>query len=523
MDRKLPLGIQSFVKMREENYIYVDKTNYIYKLAQGGGQYFLSRPRRFGKSLFLSTMKSYFSGDRDLFDGLAIKRIKQEKDEPWETFPVLYFDFNQKNYLKDAALEEVLIGHLEDWEQLYKIDNSDKPIEKRFSVLIKKAYEVTGKRCVILVDEYDKPLIDVMDNEKFQEHNKAVFKGFFSVLKSYDEYIHFAFITGVTKFSKVSIFSDLNQLKDISLSGEYADICGITNDELMRYFESEVRELADEQQMTLDECYDKLKKEYDGYRFYQDVEGVYNPFSLINALSDKEFRAYWFESGTPTFLVQKLKALDFDARKLQDGSLIATKSMLSDYQDDNPDPIPLLYQTGYLTILGYDKIKKIYMLGFPNEEVAYGLLESMMQAYMPVANPATGKDILSICRYLETGDLEMLRNALVALYASIPYTSDKTEYEEYFQSVIYIVFTLLGQYVLSEVHSSMGRADSIVETEKYVYIFEFKCNKSADEALKQIEDKGYAVPYAADKRVIYKIGVNFDTKSKNIIEWKVKQ
>ncbi|MBQ9277212.1 MAG: ATP-binding protein [Lachnospiraceae bacterium] len=522
MVRKLPLGIQSFSKMRKENYIYVDKTDYIYKLAQNGGQYFLSRPRRFGKSLFLSTMKAYFSGERELFDGLAIEKNKQDKDELWEAFPVFYFDFNQKNYLKDTALEEVLIGHLEDWEQLYQIDNSDKPIEKRFSLLMRKAYESTGKRCVVLVDEYDKPLIDVMDNEKLQEHNKAVFKGFFSVLKSYDEYIQFVFITGVTKFSKVSIFSDLNQLKDISLSSEYADICGITNDELLHYFEPEVQALAVEQQMNEDDCYNKLKKEYDGYRFYHDTKGVYNPFSLLNAFSDKEFRSYWFESGTPTFLVQKLKSLNFDARKLQDGTLIATKSMLSDYQDDNPDPIPLLYQTGYLTILGYDKLKKIYTLGFPNEEVAYGLLESMMQAYMPVANSATGKDILSICRYLETGDLEMLKNALVALYASIPYTSEKTEYEGYFQSVIYIVFTLLNQYILTEVHSSIGRADAIVETDKYVYIFEFKCNKSADEALNQIDDKGYAVPYAADKRMLYKIGVNFDTTSKNIIEWKVK-
>lgn len=519
--RKLPLGVQSFQSLREDHYLYVDKTEYIYQLFDTGKQYFLSRPRRFGKSLLLSTMKAYFEGKRQLFEGLRIEELEGEKTDAWQAYPVFYFDFNRDHFLKDKSLEKLLHSHVKEWERIYGCEDPDASLAVRFQHLLKRAYLQTNHRCVVLIDEYDKPLLEVMEDEALQEYNKAVFKGFFSSLKSYDEYLRFVFITGVTKFSKVSIFSDLNQLKDISLSRQYAAICGITQKEMESGFRTEIQMLAEEQELTYEACLCELKKRYDGYHFHPKSEGVFNPFSILNAFFDGELKSYWFESGTPSFLVKRLGQIGFDARRFTDDSLEATEQALSDYRADNPDPLPLLYQTGYLTIQGYDKKTKIYTLGFPNEEVKYGLLSSMMPEYMPETNAGTGKDILSIRRYAEKGDLENLKNAFIALFSGIPYTKGNTEYESYFQSVIYIVFTLLGQYVHAEVHSVLGRADCVVETQEFIYLFEFKRDKSAQEALWQMEEKGYALPYAADQRKLYKVGVNFDSARRNISEWKV--
>ena len=341
-ERKLPVGIQSFEQIVQDKYLLIDKTEYIYKLVHTGKPYFLSRPRRFGKSLLLSTMKAYWEGKKELFRGLAIERLEQDDPEAWQTYPVLYFDFNGNDYQGKGSLENALNAQLMSWEEQYHtLTDTNLSLGDRFKRVLRAASEQTGKRCVVLVDEYDKPLLETMGNRELVEHNKAVFKGFFSSLKSEDAYIRFVFITGVTKFSKVSIFSDLNQLRDISMSMDYAEICGITEQEMTDVFMPEIDALAEEQDMSRSECHFKLKKKYDGYHFHQKGEGVYNPYSLLCAFADREFDAYWFETGTPTFLAERLKKLQFDPRRFTDNTIFATKSELKDYRDDNPDVIPL--------------------------------------------------------------------------------------------------------------------------------------------------------------------------------------
>lgn len=521
-ERKLPVGIQSFEKIIENHNIYVDKTEYVYNLVHTNVPYFLSRPRRFGKSLLLSTMKAYWEGKKDLFKGLKIEELERDNPDAWQSYPIFYFDFNGKNYQSEQALETLLDESLSDWEALYGGANEN-GLEERFKNLLRVASEQTGKKCVVLVDEYDKPLLETMENKELAEHNKAVFKGFFSTLKSEDVYIRFIFITGVTKFSKISIFSDLNQLRDISMSMDYSEICGITEEEMRDVFMPEIEAMADEQGLTVEECLAKLKKEYDGYHFHQKGKGVYNPYSLLNALIDREFDAYWYETGTPTFLVDRLRSICFDARKFTDGTLYATKRMLKDYRDDNPDPIPLLYQTGYLTLTDYNTEKAVYTLGFPNEEVKYGFLDSLMPVYTGNAGAGSGRDILTLSKYVESGDLNNIHRVFEALFAGIPYPVNDDPFEHDFQSVFYITFTLLGQYVKCESHTSMGRIDCVIETKQYVYIFEFKRDESADEALKQIEDMHYADPYKADDKKLYKIGVSFDSKTRRMMDWKIKE
>lgn len=518
--RKLPIGVQTFEGLRRDNYLYVDKTQYIYKLVHSSKQYFLSRPRRFGKSLFLSALRAYWEGKKELFEGLDIVSLEEDNPEAWQAYPVFYFDFNGKNYQVAEALDNVLDMHLRKWEAIYGGDTA-RPLEERFKSLLVKASEQTGKRCVVLVDEYDKSLLETIQNPALAEHNKAVFKGFFSTLKSYDEYLQFVFITGVTKFSKVSIFSDLNQLNDISLSREFSSVCGILEEELQENFEPEIQALAKEQEQTVEECLAKLRQTYDGYRFHPKGERVYNPFSLLKALYDREYNSYWFATGTPTFLVQRLHDIQFDIRRIRDKTLYADEATLSDYRADNPDPVPLLYQTGYLTIADYDARGRVYTLAFPNEEVEYGFLRNLLPVYTPGYNVSFGTDVFTLRRYVEQGNTDGVRDILTALFASIPYTdSDKAPFEHYFQSVIFILFTLLGQMVKCEVHSTKGRADCIVETRDYVYIFEFKLDKSSEEALAQIEEKQYALPYKADSRQLYKIGVSFDSASRSLAEWK---
>ncbi|MBQ7497031.1 MAG: ATP-binding protein [Selenomonas sp.] len=517
--RLLPIGVQSFAKLREEGFIYVDKTRYVHELVRHRGQYFLSRPRRFGKSLFLSTLKAYWQGRKELFDGLEIAELEKEQEGAFEPHPVFYFDFNGQNY-QASALEDVLDGMLSDWEELYGCEKKGL-LSDRFKALLKAAREKNGKKCVVLVDEYDKPLLEVLENDSLEEHNKAVFKGFFGTLKTYDEYLRFVFITGVTKFSKVSIFSDLNQLWDISMLEEYSGVCGMTEDEICANFQPELQAMAARQKISEEKCLQELARMYDGYHFYPGSAGIYNPFSVLNALASGDLSAYWFATGTPTFLVRRMKNMHFDVRQFDAGTIHATAAALSDYRADNPDIVPLLYQTGYLTLAGYDARKRRYTLGFPNEEVKYGFLESLLPVYTPASIPGRGTDFFALDDSLDDGDTERVRDILTALFASIPYTTDDAPFEHYFQSVLYIIFTLIGQYTHCEVHSSRGRADCVLETDKYVYIFEFKVDKSAKEALEQIEDKGYAEPYRADARQVFKIGVNFDSEKRNLTEWLV--
>ena len=518
--RRLPIGVQSFEKLRQDGYIYVDKTRYVYNLAHSAGQYFLSRPRRFGKSLFLSTLAAYWEGRKELFEELAIEELEKGNADAWQPYPVFYFDFNGENYQRDTALDDALDKMLQGWEAIYGCQ-AQGTLSGRFQKLLATAFEQTGRRCVVLVDEYDKPLLEVLEKDELEEHNKAVFKGFFGTLKSYDKYLQFVFITGVTKFSKVSIFSDLNQLRDISLLEEYAGICGITQGEMEKNLAPEIKNMASALNLSEDDCLKALQAHYDGYHFDPRGEGVYNPFSLLNALADKRFKAYWFATGTPTFLVRRVRQVGLDANRFTNRTLYADEYSLTDYRYENPDILPLLYQTGYLTITDYDDAADLYILGFPNREVKYSFLKSLLPEYAPIAVPSSGKDIYALRLCVNAGDTEGMGDILTALFASIPYTSNDAPFEHYFQSVLYIVFTLLGQFVQCEVHSSRGRADCILETEQFVYIFEFKVDKPAQEALQQIEDKGYAAPFAADPRQVFKIGVSFDSEKRSLAEWLV--
>ncbi|MBR2823452.1 MAG: ATP-binding protein [Clostridia bacterium] len=518
--RKLPIGIQGFEGLRKDGYVYVDKTEYVYHLVHEGKPYFLSRPRRFGKSLLLSTMKAYWEGKKELFAGLAIEKLEESNPQAWASYPVFYFDFNGANYQKKTALEDIIDEQLRRWEKDYHMIASEKvSLGERFRNLIIEASNKTGLRCVVLVDEYDKPLLDVIDHPELQDHNKEVFKGFFSTLKSFDEYIQFIFITGVSKFHKVSIFSDLNQLRDISMAEEYAALCGITEKEIDQYFPDEIAAFAKRRKMTVQDCRDALKTQYDGYHFHPEGEAVYNPYSLLTALMDKDFGSYWFETGTPTFLIQRLRKNLFDVRKLTDQTIYSSESTLKDYTGDSLDPIPLLYQTGYLTITDYDAKRRRYTLSFPNEEVRYGFLESLMPAYVPKATAGNGLDIFTLDEAVESGNLEQIRNVLTGLFAGITYTLETDPFEHYFQAVIYLVFTLLGKFCQCEMHTYTGRIDCRVQTRDYIYLFEFKRDDTAQAALAQIDSKDYALPFIADSRKLYKIGVSFDSESRTLKDW----
>ncbi len=515
--RKLPIGIQSFEKLRFGEHLYVDKTEFIYRLATEGSTYFLSRPRRFGKSLLLSTMKAYFEGKKELFTGLKISEL--EKD--WIKYPVFYFDFNGKKYDSANSLKEVLNFHLEKWEAIYGNEKKDLSLEERFKYLLEAAHKKTGLGVVVLVDEYDKSLLE-SDSEAL-EKSKKLFKGFFGNLKSCDEHLKFTFITGVTKFSKVSIFSDLNQLRDISLDENFASICGITESELESTFKPEITAMAQKQSLSYTECLAELKKMYDGYHFYQNVEGVYNPFSLINALAAKDFKCYWFETGTPTFLIQKLKDTNYNPKVFTTDQVPIDADTITDYRSESNDPLPLFYQTGYLTIKGYDREIREYYLGYPNNEVRYGFIKSLVPLFFHSEDNVNLLAIGTFLKDLRAGRIEEVLLRFKSLFARLPYSNntEDTVIEQNFQNVIYIVFILLGQFAGVEEHYSFGRADCVLQTADYVYIFEFKRDKSADEALKQIEEKKYAEPFLSDKRKILKVGVNFSSKERNINEWKV--
>ena len=528
--RKLPVGIQSFEKLITDSFVYVDKTEYVYRLSHQNNLYFLSRPRRFGKSLLLSTFKAYWEGKRELFRGLKIEELEKGNPDAWKAYPVFCFDFNGENYQNKAAIENIIDEQLKGWEREYAVSETFGTIGHRFRRLLAHASRESGLRCVVLVDEYDKPLLDSMGNPELQEHNRTVFKSFFSSLKGCDELIQFVMITGVTKFEKVSIFSDLNNLEDISLDEEFACICGITESELRKHFSREVDEMAAARSISAGECLERLEKTYDGYRFSSLTDRrVYNPYSLLTALKKRKFGAYWFETGTPSFLMKSIRSMHFDVRQFSDGRIYVTERTLSDYrmteekQSVNADLVPLLYQTGYLTIIEYDQEEEYYTLGMPNEEVKNAFMEELFPEYVGDNGAGSGKDILTLRRYLEEGDTEKIHVLFCALFAGIPYTTNDAPFEHYFQTVIYLVFTLLDQFVHCEMHTSQGRIDCITVTKRFIYIFEFKRDESADAALRQIEKRGYALPFMADPRTIFKIGVNFDSGSRMLTEWKVEK
>jgi len=513
---KYPIGIQDFDKIINEGYTYVDKTELIYKLVHEGSYYFLSRPRRFGKSLLMSTLEAYFSGKRELFHGLAIDKFKKE----WTVYPVLHLDLNTGKYDTKDSLFHVLDDFLCKLEATYGTFPSEKALELRFMGLIARIYEKTGKPVVILVDEYDKPLLQSINNKELQDDFRATLKAFYSALKTQDRYIRFALLTGVTKFGKVSVFSDLNNLTDISMDESYDTLCGITEEEMHRYFEESIQKLADRYDISYEEACARLKKRYDGYHFVEYGTGVYNPFSLLSTFRANKFGSFWFETGTPTFLVQLLQRENFYLPDLTQQQVSADMLNSIDAMDRNP--IPVIYQSGYLTIKDYDEEFKVYTLGFPNEEVEEGFANYLLPYYAHTGSEGAPMYVRNFVLALRNGKPEEFMKRMQVLFADTDYKIVGNA-ELYFQNAFYIVTKLLGFYTEVERTISDGRIDMIVKTKDYIYIFEFKYDQSADTALQQIEDKGYAKPFATDGRKIVKIGVNFSREHRCIDEWKIKE
>lgn len=508
--RKLPIGIQTFEDIRRKNYLYVDKTALVWRMANLGKPYFLSRPRRFGKSLLLSTFKAYFQGKKELFEGLAIE--KMEKD--WNEYPVLHLDLNAEKYDSSEKLHEILSRQLSQWELLYGKGIDENTLAGRFGGVIRRACEQTGQQVVVLVDEYDKPLLQAITQRELLEDYRQTLKAFYGVLKSADPYLHFVFLTGVTKFSQVSVFSDLNQLNDISLDYSYATLCGITRQELATTFGPEIETFGRKNHQTPEEVITSLQRNYDGYHFHPGGEGVFNPFSVLNAFSKLELGSYWFQTGTPTFLVELLQESEYDLRTLLDG-IEAPASSFIEYKMDASNPIPLIYQSGYLTIKEYDKEFQNYLLDFPNDEVRYGFINFLVPFYTPMKNSDQGFYIGKFIQELRAGDYDSFLTRLEAFFADIPYElNDQTE--RHYQVVFYLVFKLMGQFTEAEVRSARGRADAVVKTPKYIYVFEFKLKGTAEQAMKQIDEKGYLIPYQKDNRKLVKIGVEFNHESRNL-------
>ena len=511
---KYPIGIQDFKTIRTDGYFYADKTALMYKLITSGQYYFLSRPRRFGKSLLVSMMECYFKGEKDLFKGLAIEQLEQE----WKIHPVLHLDLNAAKYTTPEALTALLETQLSRWEDIYGASPAEKVVSERFKGVIQRAYEKTGQKVAILVDEYDKPLLQALDNEELKEDYRATLKAFYGVEKSMGAYIQFAFFTGVTKFSKVSVFSDLNNLADISMDKRYSEICGITEKEIHNNLDAEVEQLAQANHITKDECYAKLKLNYDGYHFEAGTVGMYNPFSLLRTLDSLAFKDYWFETGTPTILVEALKKNNYNLEELTQEEV--TADLLGSIDSIESNPLPLIYQSGYLTVKSYDERFGIYRLGFPNNEVERGFTRFLMPYYTSMPEEKTGIFVSKFVNEIESGKPEQFMQRLESLFADGDYQI-AGDAELYFQNAVWVVFKMVGLYTEVEHHTSDGRIDMLVKTSDYIYIIEFKIDKSATEALQQIEDKQYANPFKNDGRTIFKIGINFSSKTRRIDDWRI--
>ena len=519
---KYPIGIQSFERIREDGYVYVDKTALIYELVSKGTIYFLSRPRRFGKSLLISTLENYFLGRKELFQGLAIDSLEKE----WAEYPVFHLDFNGINFKQPHALEETLQDFIDDAEKKYGITSSKQQIGLRFNDILEAAHEKTGRRAVVLIDEYDMPLLEVMNTgipspvvegeiKTLEDYNRNILKGFYSVFKLADKHLRFVLLTGVTKFSQVSVFSGFNQPDDISCDGRYDALCGITKDELLTVFREQIKELGKANGLNEEETIAKLKRKYDGYHFSENMLDVFNPFSLLNCLQKGNFKDYWFSTGTPTYLMRLLADNNENVNELVGKYYPAPEFV--DYKATKQRPLPMLYQSGYLTIKGYNQRRNTYLLDFPNEEVRSGMASALAADYF--GNKSRSSTWLdNVSDSLEAGDLEKFKLQLTAFLANISYRfqrkQDAMECERHFQYTFYLIMCLLGRYnTYIEKETSQGRIDCILECPDYVYIFEFKLNSTAEVALKQIEEKGYTLPYAADPRKIYKVGISFSSET----------
>ena len=508
--QKLPIGIQNFESLRKDGYCYIDKTAIVYKLVQYGRYYFLSRPRRFGKSLLLSTIKAYFEGKRELFKGLAIDSME---DVEWQARPVLYLDLNTEKYDKPEKLDDVLNDFLKKQEALYGSEESERSLGLRFQGIIRRACEKTGHRVAILVDEYDKPMLQAIGNEALQDEYRSTLKGFYGALKSMDGYIKFAMLTGVTKFGKVSVFSDLNNLNDISMDHMYYNVCGITEEELLSNFPRHIDALANANGISREDCIEKLRHLYDGYHFEENAPGVYNPFSVLNTLSKMKFSSYWFETGTPTYLVELLRQYDYQLENLE--NIETDADVLNSIDPTTTNPIPVIYQSGYLTIKGYDEEFKMYRLGYPNAEVEEGFIRFLIPYYTSIDRVNAPFQIQQFVKDVRSGECERFVNRLKAFFADTPYELTKS-LENHYQNVLYIIFKLLGFYAHAEYHTSYGRIDLLVESKDYRYVMEFKLDGTAEEALQQINSKDYALPFSMDQKKTYLIGMNFSKETRNI-------
>ncbi len=514
-----PIGIQTFSEIRTKGFLYVDKTQYVYDVCHPGKFVFLSRPRRFGKSLLTSTFDAYFSGRKDLFKGLAIEKLETE----WKHYPVLHFDLSD---IKKGTTEECelnLHSQLEDFEKTYGCEKASDELTIRFRELVKNISRKTESQVVVLIDEYDAPLLTVLHDSERMEPMRTLLQSFYSPLKKLDQYLRFVFITGISKFSQLSIFSQLNNLNNISMLPQYAGICGITEQELKDNFQEGIAELGKANNMTEDEVLAKLKLKYDGYRFSRNAEGVYNPFSLLSAMDNRDFSNYWFSTGTPTFLVKMMKRFHTDLTKL-DGSEAGADDF--DAPTENMHSVlPLFYQSGYLTIKGYDPILSNYTLGYPNEEVKVGLMHALLPFYVvkdPVeARTAAGKMYLA----LRKDDIDEALEAARAFFAGIPYQEgtlqDAPTSEGHFTAMLYVMFSFLNVYVYTQVRTAKGRMDILMKTDTTIYVMELKLDGTVEEALQQIDDKGYAIPYEADGRRIVKVGIRFSSEERTITEWKI--
>lgn len=507
-----PIGIQNFESLRRDGYFYVDKTALIYQMAKTGRYYFLSRPRRFGKSLLISTIEAYFRGKKELFEGLAIGEL--EKD--WLEYPVLHLDLNIGKYDQPDSLDKILNEALLGWETLYGTRIGEETLALRFKGVVNRACKQAGCPVVILVDEYDKPMLQAIGNEELQREYRNTLKPFYGVLKTMDGCIKFAMLTGVTKFGKVSVFSDLNNLEDLSMWNEYVPLCGITDKELHETLEAEMHEFAEAQRLTDEQFRNKLREYYDGYHFTHNSVGLYNPFSLLNAFKRKEFGSYWFETGTPTYLVELLKKHRYNLERMADEETDA--QVLNSIDSESTNPIPVIYQSGYLTIKGYDERFGIYRLGFPNREVEEGFVRFLLPFYANTNKVDAPFEIQNFVREVETGNYDAFFRRLQSFFADTPYELVR-DLELHYQNVLFIVFKLMGFYTKVEYHTSEGRVDLVLQTNKYIYVMEFKLNGTAEEALQQINEKQYALPFTADSRKQFKIGVNFSTQMRNIERW----
>ena len=512
---KFPIGIQTFEKIIEGGYVYVDKTDLVYKLVSSGEYYFLSRPRRFGKSLLTTTLEAYFLGKRDLFKGLAIDSLETE----WIEYPVFHLDFSGNKYLEKNELDSVVNLFLEGCESKYGRNQSEVTLGSRFQGVIQRAYEKTGKKVVVLVDEYDKPLTDTIGDTEIQDFNRSILQSLYGVFKNSDRYIKFTFLTGVTRYGKLGIFSSANNLNDISKDDCYSCICGISEKELHKYFDEEIENFAAKKGTSKEEIYEILKKKYDGYHFTEDSEDIYNPFSLLNSISKQRFDNYWFATGTPTYLAKILKKHGYDLTTFNK-EIVSTAEGMASFGNGEDNIVAALYQSGYITIKDYED--GIYKLGFPNEEVADGFVRYLAIEFAGKSMNDWDTDIYNLKQTLRNDDVDAFMAQIQLIMSEVPFESNKVKLiEANFRNLLYLMIRATGFNVTVEHPVLGGRIDVFFETNNCVYIIECKRDESAETALAQIDEKRYAKKISVPGKTVVKIGANFSTTEKNLTEWMV--